>query len=76
MSKTAKLDELWAEGSELVKKLETIRRGKNIALAKCKGDIFKYKETRDKYVKMEQEIETRLKANQEQLFALVKENEK
>lgn len=74
MSEMEKFDRLWAEGKELMKKLETTRRGKNIALAKCKDDIVKYKEIRNKYVKMEQEIEAQIKANEEQLFALSKES--
>lgn len=76
MSKIAKLDELWAEGSELAKRLESIRKSKNIALAKYKNNVFKYKESQIIYMQRENEVKAELKAIEEQLFALVKENEK
>lgn len=76
MSKTAKLDELWAEGSELAKRLESIRKSKNIALAKYKNNVFKYKESQIIYMQRENEVKAELKAIEEQLLALVKENEK
>lgn len=74
----AKFDKLWAQGKELLKKLESVRHGRSIALAKCRNDILKCKETRDKHIQMEQEIKDALNTNQEQLFALgreCKENE-
>ena len=71
----SKFDKLWAQGKELIKKLESVRHGKSIALVKCRNDIFLMKKTRDKYIQMEQEIKDALNTNQEQLFALGRERE-